>query len=269
MYGTRRATGYGYSLWEFQVVRRPPAAHRHRADRRSRPQFKPVDRVVLLGGRQRAGGRPRRPDHHPLVQPVQRSTVDTGGPRRHRHDHRRGAELGGRVRARGYRIEVSADGSDVDHHLLHHHRHGRRARASTITGTGPLRADVRHGPGHRIRLLAVGVPGVRHGRHLATTPPMLSGPTRPPATTGQFALSAPADGAMVTTTRRPALSWAAVSRRGALPGLDQHQPHRLRLHRRPATCSTSTPRSPSRPAPATRRPGTCPTAGPTSGTSSR
>ena len=39
---------------------------------------------------------------------------------------------------------------------------------------------------------------------------MLSGPTRPPATTGQFALSAPADQAMVTTTRRPALSWAAV-----------------------------------------------------------
>jgi beta-glucosidase len=44
----------------------------------------------------------------------------------------------------------------------------------------------------------------------ATTPPMLSGPTRPPGTTGQFPLSAPADGAMVTNTRRPALSWAAV-----------------------------------------------------------
>src|SRR3989440_6635245 len=42
------------------------------------------------------------------------------------------------------------------------------------------------------------------------TPPMLSGPTRPPGTTGQFALSAPADAAMVTNTRRPALSWAAV-----------------------------------------------------------
>ena len=46
---------------------------------------------------------------------------------------------------------------------------------STTTGTGgtadpdrhrhrPLRADVRHRPGHRVRLLAVGVPGVRHRR---------------------------------------------------------------------------------------------------------
>ncbi|MEO5874048.1 MAG: glycoside hydrolase family 3 C-terminal domain-containing protein, partial [Streptosporangiaceae bacterium] len=40
---------------------------------------------------------------------------------------------------------------------------------------------------------------------------MLSGPTRAPATTGQFALSAPADNAMVTSTRRPALSWAGVA----------------------------------------------------------
>ncbi|HTF08689.1 MAG TPA: discoidin domain-containing protein, partial [Asanoa sp.] len=40
----------------------------------------------------------------------------------------------------------------------------------------------------------------------SSTPPLLSGPTRPPATTGQFALTGPADAAMVTTTRRPALS---------------------------------------------------------------
>ncbi|MBO0881008.1 MAG: glycoside hydrolase family 3 C-terminal domain-containing protein, partial [Mycobacterium sp.] len=45
----------------------------------------------------------------------------------------------------------------------------------------------------------------------ANTPPLLSGPTRPPATTGQFALNAPADGAMVTSTRRPPFSWAAVA----------------------------------------------------------
>ncbi len=42
-------------------------------------------------------------------------------------------------------------------------------------------------------------------------PPMLSGPTRPPSTTGQFALSAPGNGAMITSTRRPAFSWAAVA----------------------------------------------------------
>src|SRR6185437_5136051 len=44
----------------------------------------------------------------------------------------------------------------------------------------------------------------------SSSPPLLSGPTKAPGTTGQFQLSAPADGAMVTTTRRPALSWAAV-----------------------------------------------------------
>ncbi|MYS19071.1 beta-glucosidase, partial [Streptomyces sp. DvalAA-14] len=43
------------------------------------------------------------------------------------------------------------------------------------------------------------------------TPPMLSGPTKAPATLNQFQLSAPADKAMVTNTRRPALSWAAVA----------------------------------------------------------
>jgi beta-glucosidase len=43
------------------------------------------------------------------------------------------------------------------------------------------------------------------------TPTMLSGPTKAPGTTGQFGLSAPADGAMLTTTRRPAFTWPAVS----------------------------------------------------------
>ena len=45
----------------------------------------------------------------------------------------------------------------------------------------------------------------------AVTVPMLSGPTRAPATTGQFALTAPAANALVTNTRRPTLSWAAVA----------------------------------------------------------
>ncbi|NVI91603.1 glycoside hydrolase family 3 C-terminal domain-containing protein [Actinomadura sp. BRA 177] len=45
----------------------------------------------------------------------------------------------------------------------------------------------------------------------STTPPLLSPPTKAPGTTGQFALSAPADHAMVTNTRRPALTWAGVS----------------------------------------------------------
>jgi hypothetical protein len=75
---------------------------------------------------------------------------------------------------------------------------------------------------------------------------MLSGPTRPPATTGQFQLAAPADRAMVTTTRRPGAVLGRRRRRGAVPGLDQHQPYRLRLHRVRAPARTCTPRWPSR-----------------------
>ncbi|WP_093515302.1 discoidin domain-containing protein [Stigmatella erecta] len=52
-----------------------------------------------------------------------------------------------------------------------------------------------------------------------TQPPPTGGPIipdpyvhpAPPPTTGAFALSAPAEGAMITTTRRPTLSWAAVT----------------------------------------------------------
>ncbi|MFD0632119.1 discoidin domain-containing protein [Catenulispora yoronensis] len=44
----------------------------------------------------------------------------------------------------------------------------------------------------------------------ANNPPLLSGPTRAPATTGQFALTAPGNNAFVTSTRRPTFSWAAV-----------------------------------------------------------
>ncbi|GAA1995563.1 discoidin domain-containing protein [Catenulispora subtropica] len=45
----------------------------------------------------------------------------------------------------------------------------------------------------------------------SNTPPLLSGPTKPPATTGQFALTAPGDNAMVTSTKRPTFSWAGVA----------------------------------------------------------
>ena len=43
-----------------------------------------------------------------------------------------------------------------------------------------------------------------------SSPTILSPPTKAPATTGQFTLSAPANNAMVTNTRRPVFSWVAV-----------------------------------------------------------
>ncbi len=195
MYGTARATGYGYSLWEFVVytgggttpaptARTGPATagHDHLAVQ--------AGDGLLVRGRQRSGRGARRADHHPLVQPVQRSTVDLqvdlGGTGR---DHRRGAQLGGRVRAPAYHIDVSNDATHLDHHLHHDHRHTAASRrstspvpAATCGMYGTARAT---GYGYSLWEFQV----LRHASTpSSSTPPMLSGPTRPPATTGQFQL---------------------------------------------------------------------------------
>ena len=99
-------------------------------------------------------------------QRVQRPAVAPGRPRRHRHHHPGRAALGGRVRA-AFQIQTSADGTAVDHDLHDHHRHRRHADAQRHRHR-PLRPDVRHRPGHPVRLLAVGVPGLRHLRRRAT-----------------------------------------------------------------------------------------------------
>ena len=65
----------------------------------------------------------------------------------------------------------------LDRHLHHHHRH-RRHRDARRHRLRPLRADVRHRPRHRLRLLAVGVPGLRH----ASAPPRRPGPVTAPPT---------------------------------------------------------------------------------------
>ncbi|MFC7761360.1 glycoside hydrolase family 3 protein [Catellatospora bangladeshensis] len=56
----------------------------------------------------------------------------------------------------------------------------------------------------------MGAAGVRHGQHLGDHPADAVRTDPSPATTGQFQLTGPADAAMVTSTRRPALSWNAV-----------------------------------------------------------
>jgi beta-glucosidase len=111
--------------------------------------------------------------------------------------------------ATAYRIDVSSDATTWS------------TVFSTTTGHGgvetiPLTATGRYvrmygtsrATGYGYSLWELGVYGTVDTS--STTPPMLSGPARPPATTGQFQLAAPADRAMVTATRRPALSWAAV-----------------------------------------------------------
>jgi beta-glucosidase len=203
MYGTTRGTGYGYSLWEFQVY--------STAGGGSGPvisQYQPVKALSYVGGNAPAAafdGRTTTRWESAASDP-QWIYVDLGGT----------ATISGIVLnweaayATGYRIEVSPNASTWT------------TIYSTTTGTGGVETLAVTGTGRYVRLFGT-TRATGYGYSLwefqvrgtvdtsTTTPPLLSGPTRPPATTGQFALSAPADGAMVTDTRRPALSWAAVS----------------------------------------------------------
>src|SRR5690606_39114797 len=111
--------------------------------------------------------------------------------------------------ARAFQIQVSPDGPTWS------------TTYSTTSGTGGKQDLQVSGTGRYVRMYGT-ARATGYGYSLwefavygtvdtsAETPTILSGPTRPPGATGQFALTAPGDGAMVTTTRRPTLSWAAV-----------------------------------------------------------
>lgn len=126
MYGTARATGYGYSLWSLQVYTTSAAW-----------VLGPGDLVVRAGagvfvrGRQRSGRGTGRPDHDALGKPGQRSTVDRDRPRRHGHGQLRGAELGKRLRV-GLHHRRLPRRPDVDHRFLHHQRQRRRGDAEPL-----------------------------------------------------------------------------------------------------------------------------------------
>ena len=108
---------------------------------------------VVPGGR--CGGREHR---HPLVQRLLRPPVARSRPRLqpgHLPGH---AELGGRLRDGVPDPDVTRR-HQLDHHLLHHHRHRRHPDAERVRDR-PLHPDVRHRPGHPVRVLALGVPGV-------------------------------------------------------------------------------------------------------------
>ncbi len=75
-----------------------------------------------------------------------------------------GGRSTGRPRTRtAFQIQVSDDAQTWTDDLLHHHRHRRHADAHRKRFRA-LCPDVRHRPRHRLRLLPVGVPGLRHGR---------------------------------------------------------------------------------------------------------
>ncbi|SCL45889.1 discoidin domain-containing protein [Micromonospora chersina] len=206
LYGTARATGYGYSLWEFKVYGttgpgQPPSG-------RPISEFKTVAASSWEGGNAPAAaldGRTATRWSSQFSDP-QWLSVDFGGV----------ATISRVVLnweaayATGYRLETSADGNTWT------------TIYSTTTGRGGVEQLAVTGSGRYLRLYGT-ARATGYGYSLwefqvygavdeaATTAPMLSGPTRPPGTLNQFALTAPADGAMVTTNRRPVLTWAAVA----------------------------------------------------------
>ena len=93
---------------------------------------------------------------------VQRSPVAPGGPRVQQDDLRGHAELGDRLRE-GVPDPDVARRHQLDHDLLHHHRHRRRPGPHRLRHR-PLRPHVRHGPRHPVRLLAVGIRRLHHGQ---------------------------------------------------------------------------------------------------------
>ena len=217
MYGTARATGHGYSLWELIV---------HTGG--STPSPTPSSSSSNGGG-----------GNGTLIsqfQPVAASSYEGG--------NAPGAAIDGRTTTRwsslatdpqwlridlgataaitkvvlnwetaygtGYRIETSNDAATWT--AIH----------TTTTGKGGVETLTVNGSGRYVRFYGT-ARATGYGYSLwefqvfgtvdnsGSVAPMLSGPTKAPATTGQFQLAAPADKALITNTRRPALSWAAVS----------------------------------------------------------
>ncbi|MFI6327576.1 discoidin domain-containing protein [Micromonospora chersina] len=206
LYGTARATGYGYSLWEFKVYGttgpgQPPGG-------RPISEFKTVAASSWEGGNAPAAaldGRTTTRWSSQFSDP-QWLSVDFGGTA----TINRVVLNWEAAYATGYRLETSADGN------------AWTTIYSTTTGRGGVEQLAVTGSGRYLRLYGT-ARATGYGYSLwefqvygtvdeaATTAPMLSGPTRPPGTLNQFALTAPADGAMVTTSRRPVLTWAAVA----------------------------------------------------------
>jgi beta-glucosidase len=205
MNGTARGTGYGYSLWELAVHTgttggggNDPVISR----------FRKVSASSYEGGNAPAAALDGRTTTRwsSLASDPQWLQVDLGD-----RATITGVTLDWEAAyGTGYRIEVSDNASTW------------ATIYSTTTGRGGVENLSVGGNGRYLRLYGT-ARATGYGYSLwefevhgtvddsATTPPVLSPPTRAPGTTGQFQLSAPADRAMITTTRRPALSWTAVS----------------------------------------------------------
>ncbi len=205
MYGTARATGWGYSLWELQIY---GAVSGGGGGTAPISEFQPVAASSWEGGNAPAAaldGRGTTRWSSQFSDP-QWLRVDLGGTA----TINRVVLVWEAAYGTAFQIQTSADAS------------AWTTVYSTTTATGGTQTLTVAGTGRYVRMYGT-ARATGYGFSLwefqvygtvdtsTTTPTILSGPARPPATTGQFALAAPADGAMVTATRRPTLSWAAVS----------------------------------------------------------
>ncbi|CAM3895266.1 discoidin domain-containing protein [Kibdelosporangium persicum] len=209
--GTTRATAWGYSLWEFQVfgelIAAPPAGP-------PISEFKQVTASSWEGGNAPAAALDGRTTTRWSSQfsDEQWLRVDLGGPA----TVTQVKLVWESAYAKGYRIETSPDATNWT--PIH----------TTTNGTGGTETLTVTGTGRYIRMLGT-ARATGYGYSLwefqvfgtvdttTTKPPLLSPPTKAPGNTGRFALTAPGDGAMITTTRRPTLSWSAV------PGATRYQ----------------------------------------------
>ena len=170
--GTARATGYGYSLWEFQVYGTfGGATNPGGCGTTNAAQGKTGHR--LLAARTPAPRRSAAVDGNAGTRwssAVQRPAVDPASTSAATQQHLPGgAAVGGRVRP-GVPDPDSHQRLHLDHHLHHHHRHRRHPDAQRHRHR-PLRAHERHRPGHRLRLLALGVRDLhRHRQPTAARP---------------------------------------------------------------------------------------------------
>ncbi|MFI9814289.1 discoidin domain-containing protein [Saccharothrix variisporea] len=201
--GTTRATGWGYSLWEFRVYGTSAPATGTPIS-----QYQQVTASSWEGGNAPAAALDGRATTRWSSQFADNQwlRVDFGGVATVREV----LLVWEGAYASAYRIELSSDGTTWS------------TAYSTTTGKGGTERLTVQGTGRYLRLFGV-TRATGYGISLwelqvfgtvdtsATTPPLLSPPTKAPANTGRFALNSPADNAMVTSTRRPAFSWTAVS----------------------------------------------------------
>ena len=213
MYGTQRNTGYGYSLWEFQVFGAGSTGGGSCSDPNI-AAYQPVQASSYVGGNAPGAaldGRSTTRWESQYSDP-QWLQVDLGG----------AATISCIVLnwenayATAYQIQTSNDAQNWT------------SIYSTTTGKGGIETLSVTGVGRYVRFYGT-TRATGYGYSLwefevhgtvdrsASNPPLLSGPTRPPATTGQFALNSPGDGALITNTRRPVFSWASV------PGANHYQ----------------------------------------------